>query len=111
MVDLRGNGGGLRTPWWTCWTFLDEGQTMVYTEGKSSPQELHLASTRALCGLAWVVLVDEGSAWPARNFRGAAGQRPRLGRGPPNVREGLVQEEFPVPGSGALRLTVARFYA
>ena len=57
------------------------------------------------------VLVDEGSASASEIFAGAMQDNDRgvvVGRR--TFGKGLVQEEFAVPGSGALRLTVARFY-
>lgn len=113
VVDLRGNGGGyLNAVVDMVELFLDQGDPIVYTEGKSSPRRTY--KTRRQGPYAdWpvAVLVDEGSASASEIFAGAMQDNDRgvvVGRR--TFGKGLVQEEFPVPGSGALRLTVARFY-
>ena len=113
VVDLRGNGGGyLNAVVDMVELFLDEGDPVVYTEGKASPRRTY--STRRRGRYAdWpvAVLVDEGSASASEIFAGAMQDNDRgLVVGRRTFGKGLVQEEFPVPGSGALRLTVARFY-
>jgi len=113
VVDLRGNGGGyLNAVVDMVELFLDEGDPIVYTEGKASPRRTY--STRRRGRYAdWpvAVLVDEGSASASEIFAGAMQDNDRgLVVGRRTFGKGLVQEEFPVPGSGALRLTVARFY-
>ena len=113
VVDLRGNGGGyLNAVVDMLDLFLDEGQTMVYTEGKSSPRRNYISRRRgSYADWPVVVLVDEGSASASEIFAGALQDNDRgLVVGRRTFGKGLVQEEFPVPGSGALRLTVARFY-
>lgn len=113
VVDLRGNGGGyLNAVVDMVELFLDEGDPIVYTEGKSSPRRTYNTRRRGPY-LDWpvAVLVDEGSASASEIFAGAMQDNDRgvvVGRR--TFGKGLVQEEFPVPGSGALRLTVARFY-
>lgn len=113
VVDLRGNGGGyLNAVVDMVELFLDEGGPIVYTEGKSSPRRTYKTRRRGPY-LDWpvAVLVDEGSASASEIFAGAMQDNDRgvvVGRR--TFGKGLVQEEFPVPGSGALRLTVARFY-
>ena len=113
VVDLRGNGGGyLNAVVDMVELFLDEGQPIVYTEGKSSPRRTYRTRRRGPY-VDWpvAVLVDEGSASASEIFAGALQDNDRgvvVGRR--TFGKGLVQEEFPVPGSGALRLTVARFY-
>jgi carboxyl-terminal processing protease len=113
VLDLRGNGGGyLNAVVDMVELFLDEGDPIVYTEGKASPRRTY--STRRRGRYAdWpvAVLVDEGSASASEIFAGAMQDNDRgLVVGRRTFGKGLVQEEFPVPGSGALRLTVARFY-
>ncbi|MGB1383738.1 MAG: S41 family peptidase [Flavobacteriales bacterium] len=113
VVDLRGNGGGyLNAVVDMVELFLDQGDPIVYTEGKASPRRTY--STRRRGRYAdWpvAVLVDEGSASASEIFAGAMQDNDRgLVVGRRTFGKGLVQEEFPVPGSGALRLTVARFY-
>lgn len=113
VVDLRGNGGGYLNAvvdmleW-----FLEDGDPIVYTEGKSSPRRNYLArGDGAFKHWPVVVLVDEGSASASEIFAGAMQDNDRgLVVGRRTFGKGLVQEEFDVPGSGALRLTVARFY-
>jgi carboxyl-terminal processing protease len=113
VIDLRGNGGGyLNAVVDMVELFLDEGQSVVYTEGKSSPRRTYKTRRRGpFVGWPVAVLVDEGSASASEIFAGAMQDNDRgvvVGRR--TFGKGLVQEEFPVPGSGALRLTVARFY-
>lgn len=113
VLDLRGNGGGyLNAVVDMVELFLDEGQPIVYTEGKASPRRTYTTRRRGpFVGWPVAVLVDEGSASASEIFAGAIQDNDRgvvVGRR--TFGKGLVQEEFPVPGSGALRLTVARFY-
>ena len=113
VVDLRGNGGGyLNAVVDMVELFLDQGDPIVYTEGKSSPRRTYKTRFRGpYADWPVAVLVDEGSASASEIFAGAVQDNDRgvvVGRR--TFGKGLVQEEFPVPGSGALRLTVARFY-
>ena len=113
VIDLRGNGGGyLNAVVDMVELFLDEGQPIVYTEGKSSPRRTYKTRRRgAYVNWPVAVLVDEGSASASEIFAGAMQDNDRgIVVGRRTFGKGLVQEEFPVPGSGALRLTVARFY-
>lgn len=113
VVDLRGNGGGyLNAVVDMVELFLEENQPIVYTEGKASPRR-NYTTRRTGDFVDWpvAVLVDEGSASASEIFAGAMQDNDRgtvVGRR--TFGKGLVQEEFSVPGSGALRLTVARFY-
>ena len=113
VIDLRGNGGGyLNAVVDMVELFLDEGQPIVYTEGKSSPRRTYKTRRRgAYVNWPVAVLVDEGAASASEIFAGAMQDNDRgIVVGRRTFGKGLVQEEFPVPGSGALRLTVARFY-
>ena len=91
--------------------FLEKNTLMVYTEGKSSPEQRYTSSrTGPYADWPLAVLVDEQSASASEIFAGAIQDNDRgivIGRR--TFGKGLVQEEFDVAGSGALRLTVARF--
>ena len=113
VVDLRGNGGGyLQEVVTMLELFLEKNTLMVYTEGKSSPEQRYTSSrTGPYADWPLAVLVDEQSASASEIFAGAIQDNDRgivIGRR--TFGKGLVQEEFDVAGSGALRLTVARFY-
>ncbi|MDA0728303.1 MAG: S41 family peptidase [Bacteroidetes bacterium] len=113
IVDLRGNGGGyLNAVVDMVELFLREDQTIVYTQGNASPRRDYTCRrTGPYVDWPLAVLVDEGSASASEIFAGAVQDNDRgwvVGRR--TFGKGLVQEEFAVPGDGALRLTVARFY-
>ena len=113
IVDLRGNGGGyLHEVVTMLELFLEKNTLMVYTEGKASPEQRYTSSiTGPFVDWPLAVLVDEQSASASEIFAGAVQDNDRgivIGRR--TFGKGLVQEEFDVAGSGALRMTVARFY-
>lgn len=113
IVDLRGNGGGyLNAVVDMVELFLRKDQTIVYTQGNASPRRDYTCRrTGPYVDWPLAVLVDEGSASASEIFAGAVQDNDRgwvVGRR--TFGKGLVQEEFAVPGDGALRLTVARFY-
>lgn len=113
VVDLRGNGGGyLNAVVPMVKSFLLEDQMVVYTEGSHSLRRTYQARKDGPYA-DWdvAVLIDESSASASEIFAGAIQDNDRgitLGRR--SFGKGLVQEEFGLPGAGALRLTVARFY-
>jgi carboxyl-terminal processing protease len=113
IVDLRGNGGGyLKAATDMIDQFLIEGLDIVYTEGKSSPRRTYKSLYNGeYSELPISVLIDESSASASEIFAGAMQDNDRgLIVGRRSFGKGLVQEEFEVPISGALRLTIARFY-
>ena len=117
IVDLRANGGGYMSAATDMIDrFLDQGLGIVYTEGKASPRRDYISKYDGEYR-SWpiAVLIDESSASASEIFAGAMQDNDRgLIVGRRSFGKGLVQEEFEVPnsneGSGALRLTVARFY-
>ena len=117
IVDLRANGGGYMSAATDMIDrFLDQGLGIVYTEGKASPRRDYMSKYDGEYR-SWpiAVLIDESSASASEIFAGAMQDNDRgLIVGRRSFGKGLVQEEFEVPnsneGSGALRLTVARFY-
>jgi carboxyl-terminal processing protease len=117
IVDLRANGGGYMSAATDMIDrFLDQGLGIVYTEGKASPRRDYVSKYDGeYRNWPIAVLIDESSASASEIFAGAMQDNDRgLIVGRRSFGKGLVQEEFEVPnsneGSGALRLTVARFY-
>jgi len=113
VIDLRGNGGGyLTAAVQIAEEFLQKGQLIVYTEGKSSPKKSYLASKRGeYSDIPLAILIDQGSASASEILAGAIQDNDRgiiVGRR--SFGKGLVQEHMSLPDNSALRLTVARYY-
>ncbi|WP_066632094.1 S41 family peptidase [Labilibacter marinus] len=113
IIDFRGNSGGyLDVAINLCNEFLQAGDMIVYTEGKSNPrQEVH-ANGKGTCQDTEVaVLIDEFSASASEIFAGAIQDNDRgiiVGRR--SFGKGLVQNQIPLPDGSALRLTISRYY-
>jgi len=113
IIDLRGNGGGImEAATMIADQFLEEGQLIVYTEGRSRPRENDYASSRGMLkDDKVVVLMDESSASASEILAGAIQDNDRgLVIGRRSFGKGLVQEEMRFSDGSALRLTVARYY-
>ncbi|MFW6268096.1 MAG: S41 family peptidase [Marinilabiliaceae bacterium] len=113
VMDLRGNSGGyLEVAIQVVNEFLDDGDMIVYTEGASSPRQTVNADGSGSCKNTGItVLIDEFSASASEIFAGAMQDNDRgLVLGRRSFGKGLVQQQFPLPDDGALRLTVARYY-
>ncbi|MBI4930189.1 MAG: S41 family peptidase [Bacteroidetes bacterium] len=113
ILDLRGNGGGLlSTAVKICDEFLEKGQVIVYTEGKSHPKETIKATSKGiLTETKLIVLIDESSASASEIVAGAIQDNDRgviVGRR--SFGKGLVQRETMFSDSSSIRLTVARYY-
>ena len=113
ILDLRGNPGGiLPAAVNICDEFLSKGYTIVYTEGKASPKNIHKStSTGGFENGEIVVLIDEGSASASEIIAGALQDNDRatiIGRR--SFGKGLVQEQMDLEDGSAIRLTVARYY-
>ncbi len=113
IIDLRGNPGGyLMSVIQMVNEFMNEGETIVYTEGYSQQRQNYTATSRG----KWVdkevfVLIDEYSASASEIFAGAIQDNDRgviIGRR--SFGKGLVQEQIPFNDGSAIRLTVARYY-
>lgn len=114
ILDLRGNPGGLfNEAYETANLFLDGGQFIVGTKGRSRwNDEKHFSSGKDMIGgLPMAVLVDNGSASSAEITAGALKQ---LGRailvGDTTFGKGLVQGFTQFLDGSALRLTISRYY-
>lgn len=113
IIDLRGNPGGyLAAVIKMVNEFLDKGELVVYTEGRTQPKRSFNTDYKGLYfGKKVVVLVDEYSASASEIFAGAIQDNDRgtiVGRR--TFGKGLVQEQIPFYDGSAIRLTVARYY-
>ncbi len=113
VLDLRGNGGGyLDAATKIADQFLDEGQLIVYTEGRMHKREdFYATSNGAWINKDIVVLTDEWSASASEILAGAIQDNDRgLVIGRRTFGKGLVQEQNQFSDGSAIRLTVARYY-
>jgi carboxyl-terminal processing protease len=113
IIDLRRNGGGImEAATMIADQFLEEGQLIVYTEGRTRPRENDYATSRGILkNDIIVVLMDESSASASEILAGAIQDNDRgLVIGRRSFGKGLVQEEMRFADGSALRLTVARYY-
>lgn len=113
IVDLQGNGGGyLVSAIGMADEFLDDEQSIVYTEGRRSPRDDAFATRQGLFQKGkLVLLVDESSASASEILSGAVQDWDRgviVGRR--TFGKGLVQRPIPFPDGSMIRLTVARYY-
>lgn len=113
VLDLRRNGGGfLEAACFIAMQFLQQGQLIVYTEGRArSRQEIRTESEGVLRNIPLVVLVDEYSASSSEIVAGAMQDNDRaLIIGRRTFGKGLVQEQRMFADGSGIRLTVARYY-
>ena len=113
IVDLRNNSGGyLYAAIYMINEFLDKGQLIVYTEGRSYPREDVNADGKGhfknndVC-----VLINEWSASASEIFAGAIQDQYRgwiIGRR--SFGKGLVQQQMNLQDGSQMRLTIARYY-
>lgn len=113
IIDLRGNPGGyLGAVIKMVNEFLDKGELIVYTKGRTQSKRSFYADVKGnYLGKKVVVLVDEYSASASEIFAGAIQDNDRgtiIGRR--TFGKGLVQEQIPFYDGSAIRLTVARYY-
>jgi len=115
VLDLRGNGGGLLSQAVEVADFfLDRGELIVYTEGRTPDSRREYRAQHPLAGvpLPLIVMIDHGSASASEIVAGAV-QDLDVGLivGQTSFGKGLVQEQFPLNSNGGLLLlTVARYY-
>lgn len=113
ILDLRGNGGGyLLAALQIANEFLDRGQLMLYTEGRTVRRMSEYANGRGLLtDIPVAVLIDENSASASEIVSGAIQDWDRgtvIGRR--SFGKGLVQQQFDLFDGSQLRLTVARYH-
>ena len=113
VLDLRTNPGGLLDQAVAVSdAFLDKGE-IVSTRGRRTDDATRYnAKTGDLAeGLPVVVLINAGSASASEIVAGALQDHRRaIVLGGKSFGKGSVQTIIPLPGSGAIRLTTARYY-
>ena len=114
VLDLRNNPGGLLTaPVEVLSPFFDDGELVVYTQGRdaSSRSELHAHGGDKARRYPIAVLVNAGSASAAEIVTGALRDTRRaVVIGERTFGKGSVQTLVPLGGGEALRLTTARYF-
>jgi len=113
VLDLRANSGGImEAAIQIANQFLQEGQLIVYTKGRSQPRSEARATGKGEFETGdLVVLVDEWSASASEILAGAIQDNDRgtiIGRR--SFGKGLVQEPVDFTDGSGMRLTIARYY-
>ena len=113
VLDLRNNPGGLLDQAISVSdAFLDKGE-IVSTRGRDPKDIKRDNATKGDVteGKPIVVIINGGSASAAEIVAGALqDQRRAIVIGTKSFGKGSVQTVVPLPGSGAMRLTTARYY-
>ena len=114
IIDLRSNGGGfMEMAVLMVNEFLPEGQRIVFTKGRDNHDDGEVWSdgNGSFQDAQVAVLIDEFSASASEIFAGALQDNDRgLIVGCRSFGKGLVQKEFVLLDSSAIRLTTARYY-
>ena len=113
ILDLQQNGGGyLQAAADIASEFLQKGDMIVYTRGRSVPdQEFRSTGGGAFTEGKVVVLVDDYSASASEILAGAIQDQDRgLVVGRRTFGKGLVQRPLEMPDGSMIRLTVASYY-
>ncbi len=113
IVDLRGNSGGImETAIQIADQFLKDNQLIVYTKGRTQPQQDARATGKGEFENGdLVILIDEYSASASEILAGAIQDNDRgtiIGRR--SFGKGLVQEPITFTDGSGMRLTIARYY-
>ncbi len=114
ILDLRGNGGGfMEMAVLMVNEFLPANQPIVFTRGRYERDDSEVWSdgNGSFQDAEVAVLIDEFSASASEIMAGALQDNDRgLIVGCRSFGKGLVQKEFDLPDSSAIRLTTARYY-
>ncbi len=113
ILDLRGNSGGVMDAAIRIANeFLEEGQVIVYTQGRTQPRDEAVANGNGEFKTGdLVILIDEWSASASEILAGAIQDNDRgtiIGRR--SFGKGLVQEPVMFSDGSGIRLTIARYY-
>jgi len=113
ILDLRGNGGGyLHAAIYMCNEFLEDGNLIVYTEGRNRKREnVYSDEEGNLKNIELIILIDEGSASASEIVSGCMQDNDRATIiGKRSFGKGLVQEEVKLADGSAVRVTTQRYY-
>ncbi len=114
VLDLRGNGGGLvEQAVDVASNFLPKGTEVVRTIGRDKSNSKIYKTTRKPIypDIPLAVLIDGGTASSSEILAGAIQDLDRgILVGTRSYGKGLVQTTRPLPYSGVLKVTVARYY-
>jgi carboxyl-terminal processing protease len=125
ILDLQGNGGGLLSvAKFMADQFLDDDKLIVYSKGRSYPEERYVANNQNYRGDYYggekkgifekgklIVLTDESSASASEIVSGALQDWDRaLIVGRRTFGKGLVQRPYNLSDGSIVRITVARYY-
>ncbi len=113
IIDLRGNSGGyLREAVRVLNQLFSQKRLLVFTDGRIVGKREYNSDGRMIFDIDQVIiLIDEGSASASEIVAGAIQDWDRgvlIGRR--TYGKGLVQEQYPLRDSSAVRLTVSRYY-
>lgn len=113
IVDLRGNSGGyLDAAVNMINEFLEQGELIVYVEGRAYPRyDIKANGNGSFKNMPLTVLIDEFSGSASEIFAGAMQDNDRgtiIGRR--SFGKGLVQQPFNFSDGSQARLTIARYY-
>lgn len=112
ILDLRDNPGGLLTQAVAVASIFIPNGTIVTTRGRSQPTTVYTAQGGAISSsIPMAVLVDRGTASSAEIVTAALQDHGRATViGTHTYGKGVFQEVQPVPGGGALDITVGEFF-
>lgn len=113
IFDLRNNGGGyLHAATAIADEFLGSGKLIVYTEGRKSPKEEYVSSSKGnLEDVEVIILINSLSASASEIVAGAIQDNDRgLIMGRRSFGKGLVQNQIELTDNSAIRLTISRYY-
>ncbi len=114
VIDVRGNGGGyMEMAILMANEFMPENELIVYTKGREKKNDSQFWSdgNGSFQDTEIAILIDEYSASASEIFAGALQDNDRgLIIGRRSFGKGLVQRQFMLPDSSAIRMTIARYY-